>query len=105
MKRQLLALSVFLGLISFGLPAFAVADSSATDSTNRSQRLRRERIERYLLSALQQNDVDLWLVLTRENNPGPVAADLAAEEAVLPAAPSSGNLKAGRFLPWNPRRQ
>jgi Xaa-Pro aminopeptidase len=86
MKRQLLALSVFLGLISFGLAAFAVAGSPATDSTERFHRLRRERIERYLLSALQQNDVDLWLVLTRENNPDPLAADLAAEEAVLPAA-------------------
>ncbi len=59
MKRQLLALSVLLGLISFGLSVFAVAGNSATDSTERFHRLRRERIERYLLSALQQNDVDL----------------------------------------------
>lgn len=53
---------------------------------DRFNRLRPERITRYLREALQPYAVDLWLVLTRENNPDPLAADLGAEEVVLPAA-------------------
>ena len=107
MKRQLLALSLFLGLISFGWAAFAVADKPATDSTERFHRLRRERIERYLLSALQQNDVDVGRFARRTGN-GIYMASIETddvpqiEERVSSSGPGWQGTRFGGFI--HPRR-
>jgi Xaa-Pro dipeptidase len=45
-------------------------------------RARKERLDRYLLSAMRRAGVDAWLVVTREGARDPVAYDVAAENAV-----------------------
>ncbi len=43
---------------------------------------RKERVDRYLLSAMRRSGVNAWLVLTRENSSDPIAFDVGAEHAV-----------------------
>jgi Xaa-Pro aminopeptidase len=71
------------GLTLLSLPADAPEDPPRD---KRYQTFQRQRIDLYLLEALQQEKIDLWLVVTRENNPDPLAQDLFAHTAVLPAA-------------------
>lgn len=82
-KKPILLASALLSLL---LASCTPPEPVVQDTGERFERLRRERIEAFLLEALRTNNVDLWLVVTRENNPDPLAADLAAENAVLPAA-------------------
>ncbi len=57
----------------------------------------RERVDKLLPAAMSQNDIDLWLVFTREESKDPLAADLGGGDAVarmaLLFAHSNGKLK------------
>jgi Xaa-Pro aminopeptidase len=46
---------------------------------------RKERLDRYLLSAMRRANVNAWLVVTRENSSDPIAFDVGAEHAVARA--------------------
>ncbi len=47
---------------------------------------RKERLDRYLLTAMRRAGVNAWLVITRENSSDPIAFDVGAEFAVGRAA-------------------
>ena len=57
----------------------------------------RERVDKLLPAAMSQNDIDLWLVFTREESRDPLAADLGGGDAVarmaLLFAQANGKLK------------
>ena len=57
----------------------------------------RERVDKLLPAAMSQNDIDLWLVFTREESRDPLAADLGGGDAVarmaLLFAHTDGKLK------------
>jgi Xaa-Pro dipeptidase len=49
-------------------------------------RSRKERMDRYLVTAMRKTGIDAWLVVTREGTVDPVAFDVAADHAVGRAA-------------------
>lgn len=89
MQKHTLALLLLLLLMvpgSRALPFDSLAglpEDPARENSYRRYQL--QRIDLYLLDALQQENIDLWLVVTRENNPDTLAKDLFAHTAVLPA--------------------
>ena len=88
-KRTLALLSLLLLTVlgSRALPFDSLAGSPEDPARGkRYLTFKLQRIDLYLLDALQQGNINLWLVVTRENNPDPLAEDLFAHTAVLPAA-------------------
>lgn len=88
MRKLSSLLLVLLLTGAAGLTLLGCSASSPEDPERgaRYQRYKRHRIDAFLLEALQQEKIDLWLVVTRENNPDPLAEDLFAHTVVLPAA-------------------
>ena len=82
----LLLVLLLVGGAGLTLLSNSVSNSEDPVRSARYQRYQLQRIDLYLLEALQQEKIDLWLVVTRENNPDPLAQDLFAHTAVLPAA-------------------
>ena len=48
-------------------------------------RARKDRLDRYLFSAMRRSGIGAWLVVTRENSSDPIAFDVGAEHAVARA--------------------
>ena len=89
MKKSILTLLLLTGLLAATAcisTGQAPPIPASPGEAGRFERLRAERIDRFLLEAMQKHNIDLWLVVTRENNPDPIARDLGADSPVLPAA-------------------
>ena len=86
MNRNTQPLGLALLLALAGVVAVRAASAEDPERQSRYRGFQRARIELYLQGAMEKYGIDLWLVVTRENNPDPLAEDLFADTAVLPAA-------------------
>jgi len=77
-------LTVLLSLLLIGNPKPKKEDSSSQNPKPMDWKaeMRSKRVNTFVLPAMRAAGIDMWVVLSRENNPDPIAADLGAGSVV-----------------------